>query len=483
LTKQTGGASAGRAKIKVVRVSGVALATVLSSALLGAAAGLWPVVERRLPEPALVTLGGRTPPGDVELGRWVAQRAGAEDRAEVLVRHPDGTLVAPRAELGLNVDREAAVAGLSRPRAPHGKLTRLRVWLGGAAPEPLDVPLGFRLDGARAAAWLGSIAPSLRRDPVDAKLDLPGHQRVEARSGRELDLGASLSRLAALGAGDELTLAFTELAPRVPTSALVDVDPSIVLSEYETDFAKRGGPRVKNIARAAALLDGTLLAPGETWSFNHTVGPRTLERGFVDAPVIVADELEPGVGGGVCQVATTLFAAGVLGGLDVVKRRSHSHPSGYAPLGLDATVLDGEVDLQLKNPYPVPIIVHAFLPVPTRIRVEMLGVSASGKVEHSYAVRKSEDFFRRVDRHPELAPDQVKRHQKGIPGYDVLSTLRTRYADGTERVRHYRSTYYPVPEIYWVGSAVDPSSLPALPERATHTELQGEAVTPAGFSP
>jgi hypothetical protein len=88
-----------------------------------------------------------------------------------------------------------------------------------------------------------------------------------------------------------------------------------------------------------------------------------------------------------------------------------------------------------------------------------------------------------VDRHPELLPDQVKRHQKGIPGYDVLSTLRTRYADGTERVRHYSSTYYPVPEIYWVGSAVDPSSLPALPERATHMEIQGEAVTPAGFSP
>lgn len=466
-----------------MRVSGVALATVLVSATLGAAAGSWTILERRLPEPARVTLGGRTPARNVALGTWVEQRATVEDRAEVLVRHPDGTLVVPRAELGLSVDREAALTELSRPRPPLSKLRRIRVWLGGAAPEALEVPLGFRLNAARAAAWLSRVAPGLRRDAIDAKLDLPGHQRIEARSGQELDLGASLSRLAALGDGDELTLAFTELLPRVPSSALADVDPSIVLSEYETDFAKRGGPRVKNIARAAQLLDGTLLAPGETWSFNRTVGPRTLERGFVDAPVIVADELEPGVGGGVCQVATTLFAAGVLGGLDVVKRRSHSRPSGYAPLGLDATVLDGEVDLQLKNPYPVPIIVHAFLPVPTRIRVEMLGVSAAGKVEHTYAVRKSEDFFRRVDRHPELAPDQVKRHQKGIPGYDVLSTLRTRYADGTERVRHYSSTYYPVPEIYWVGSAVDPSSLPALPERATHTELQGEVTTAVGFSP
>ena len=237
--------------------------------------------------------------------------------------------------------------------------------------------------------------------------------------------------------------------------------------------------------RAAAYLDGTVLAPGEVWSFNRTVGPRTLERGFVDAPVIVQDELEPGVGGGVCQVATTLFAAGVMGGLDVVKRRSHSRPSGYAPLGLDATVIDGEVDLQLRNPYPVPIIVHAFLPVPTRIRVEMLGTVAPGKVDHTYAVLKSEDFFRRIARHDELRPDQVKRHQKGIPGYNVVSTVRTRYVDGSERVRRYTSTYYPVPEIFWVGRDVDVETLPALPERATHTEMQGdgEAVSPASFTP
>jgi vancomycin resistance protein YoaR len=370
-------------------------------------------------------------------------------------------------------------------------LTRLRVALGAPAPTPIDVQPSYRFDATRAARFLGDVAEGLRTEPIDARLDLPRHARIEARVGRELDLGTSLSRLATLGPSDSLQLAFTELAPKIPTSALADVDPSLVLSEYETDFAKRGGPRVKNIARAAQLLDGTLMLPGEVWSFNRNIGPRTLERGFVDAPVIVADELEPGVGGGVCQVATTLFAAGVLGGLDVVRRRSHSRPSGYAPLGLDATVIDGEVDLQLRNPYPVPIIVHAFLPTKTRLRVEMLGTVTPGKIEHSYAVRKSEDFYRKVTRRPELSPDQVKRHQKGIPGYDVVSTVKTRYVDGSERVRRYSSTYYPVPEVYWIGASVDPDSLPALPERATHqiisNEGQGSAgdaeTTPAGFSP
>jgi len=468
-----------------VRVSGVALAIVLVSALAGAGAALWPLLDQRLPEPAQVALGGRIPTRGEALSSWLGRRAEQDGKTEVLVRHPDGVLVVPRRELGLTLDTDAALAELSRPRAASGVLTRLGVAFGRVPPEPLEIEPGYRFDATRAAAWLADIAPGLRREPVDARLDLRGHERIEASAGRELDLAASLSRLAAVGAASEVELAFTQLVPKVPSSTLANVDPTLMLSEYETDFAKRGGPRVKNIARAASYLDGTLMAPGEVWSFNRSVGPRTVERGFVDAPVIVADEVEPGVGGGVCQVATTLFAAGVLGGLDVVKRRSHSRPSGYAPLGLDATVIDGEVDLQLRNPYPVPIIVHAFLPVPTRIRIEMLGSVPPGKVEHTYAVTKSEDFFRRVARHPELKPDQVKRQQKGIPGYDVVSTVRTRYLDGSERVRHYTSTYYPVPEIYWVGSDVDPESLPALPERATHTELQGdgEAVAPASFTP
>ena len=471
-----------------MRVSGVAQVMVLASALAGAGFGVWPVLQR-LPEPARVSLGGSVPSPGVALSSWLEGRAKLEASREVLVHHPDGVLVVQRSALGLGLDTEQAREALQRPRTPSSVFTRVRARLGGAVAPPLDVEPTYRLDAARAAAWLIDLAAGLRRDPVDARLDLSGHARVEARSGRELDLGASLSRLAALGGADELTLAFTEVAPKIPTSALTNVDPSLVLSEYETDFAKRGGPRVKNIARAAKYLDGTVMAPGELWSFNRTVGPRTVERGFVDAPVIVADEVEPGVGGGVCQVATTLFAAGVLGGLDVVKRRSHSRPSGYAPLGLDATVIDGEVDLQLRNPYPVPIIVHAFLPVPTRIRVEMLGTAAPGKVEHTYAVTKSEDFSRRVARHDELRADQIKRQQKGIPGYDVVSTVRTRYVDGSERVRRYSSTYYPVPEIFWVGRDVDPQSLPPLPERATHTELQtasegaSEGITPASFAP
>src|SRR5690606_221451 len=121
-----------------------------------------------------------------------------------------------------------------------------------------------------------------------------------------------------------------------------------------------------------------------------------IDRGFGWAPVILDGELEPGVGGGICQVASTLHAAAVHALLEVVERRSHSRPSGYVSLGLDATVIYGEQDLVIKNPYPAPLIVHAFLPTPTKLRIELLGRDAPGKVSHSYGVMRTHDFFRRV---------------------------------------------------------------------------------------
>jgi vancomycin resistance protein YoaR len=252
------------------------------------------------------------------------------------------------------------------------------------------------------------------------------------------------------------------------------VDVSRVLSSYDTDFAHHAGPRAINIATAARYLNGTVIAPGELFSFNKTVGARTVQRGFTFAPVIVADELEPGVGGGVCQVASTLHAAAVFGGFDVVQRRSHSRPSGYTPLGLDATVIDGELDLKLRNPYDTPLILHAFLPTRTTLRVELLGRDPPGKVEHFAEVKEKHEFVRRIVVEPGFEPNQSKRHQKGIWGYDVLSTVRTTYPDGQRRLRFYTSTYYPVPEVYWVGPGTDPASLPAMPEGALGVEF-GEA--------
>ena len=97
--------------------------------------------------------------------------------------------------------------------------------------------------------------------------------------------------------------------------------------------------------------------PGEEFSYNESTGPRSKANGYKNAPVIVNGKLQDGTGGGVCQVSTTIYNSALYSGLDITKVRNHSLPSAYAPVGKDATVVDGYLDLKFKNPYNHPIYI------------------------------------------------------------------------------------------------------------------------------
>jgi vancomycin resistance protein YoaR len=454
----------------------------IGGGLLAAAAfGAYPWAQGWLERPSGFLVGAHVPPADGALEAWLSwrERAVAARRVTLMT---DGWLEETTfGELGLSLDvtRTARAARLTaQSNSLLGELRR-RI---APSPQVYDVPLVFRFDQERASQRLAALASSVYREPADARLDLAAHARITEVPGRELDLAGTLLQIAR-GERDDgavIALATRPITPRVTSDMLHAVDVARVLSSFETDFTHHAGPRAINIATAARYLNGSLIGPGETFSFNRAVGSRTLERGFTEAPQIVADELEPGVGGGVCQVASTLHAAAVYGGFEILQRRSHSRPSGYTPLGLDATVVDGELDLKLKNPYDSALIVHAFLPTPTTLRVELLGRDAPGKVEHFYQVKDKHEFVRRVVVEPRFEPNQSKRHQKGIRGYDVVSTVRTTYPNGQRRFRTYTSTYYPVPEVYWVGAGTDPNSLPPLPEGAQGVEFGSPAKAPPG---
>jgi vancomycin resistance protein YoaR len=448
-------------------------------ALGGAAAAvtlvLAPRVERCLADRPAVVVGDRRLPPDADPRVFLSELAARLAGREAYLEAPEGNLQTSFGALGIGLDVDATLVTLlhALPRPTTGERLRA-LWHG--EPEPPVVPLTFELDTEHARAELAALAERLHRDPVDARLDLGGHRRVPAAPGRNLDVGATLDAVARGERRDlaRFELSFTSLEPGVKSDELAPVEVQRVLASFETDFSKKPRSRIPNIRTAAGYLNGVIIPPGAIFSFNHTVGPRTEERGFRDAPVIVADELEPGLGGGVCQVATTLFAAAMLGGLEIVERRSHSRPSGYAPLGLDATVIYPEVDLRLKNPYDTPLMIHAWLPNGNVIRVELLGRDAPGKVEHFFASRATAAYGRRVVVKPELAPGTVDKRQKGNSGYDGVSTLRTTLSDGSRHARTYSSKYYPVPEVYWVASGVDLAALPPLPQGAVGTEVSTE---------
>ncbi len=458
-----------------MRISPIAAAFVLGGALAGAAVAAMPWFEAALGDRPALLVGGYVPPERSELEGWLRTRGERLLEREAHLTLPDAVDRVSFADLGIELDVGATLVAIERAELPESAFRKLYRRFR-PDPAPLDVPLALRFDPDKAARTIEAYRERLHLDPENARLDIEGHRNVPDVAGRELDTAATVASIARGGREPDalFTVASAPLKAAVTSDMLSIVDVGRTLASYDTDFAHRGGPRVTNIRRAARYLDGIVLGPGEVLSFNKVVGPRTEARGFTWAPVIVADEMERGLGGGVCQVASTLHAAAVYGGLDVVQRRSHSRPSGYTPLGLDATVIYGEVDLKLKNPYDTPIILHAYLPTKTTVRVELLGREPEGKVEHTYAVRESEEFVRRVVVKDDMTAGEQRRHQKGIKGYDVVSTVTLTRQDGSSSVHYYSSRYWPVPEIYWVGPGTDLRVLPGLPEGASGVEVAGD---------
>lgn len=428
-------------------------------------------------------------PDDPLLAEAVELRASALERSEVLVFAEELSWALAVNELGYSIHREALLkeardkVETEQKRAAEMPLSlRLspgRLWSSlTRAPLSTAALIPIELDLETARTKLQKLARQILVEPEDAVLDIKDHRIHKSRIGRRLSLEAGLTRLAQtpLEVGTLFELPMEVLEPEVTEADLAPVDVSRVLATYETSFRGKAGARAVNIQTAARFLDGAVILPGQELSFNSRVGRRIHGRGFVDAPVIVNDEFEKDVGGGVCQVASTLHAAAVFGDLQIVQRRSHSRPSGYAPIGLDATVIDGEVDLKIRNPYDEPLLVHAFLSGPYKIKVEILGREPDVKVEHAASVQNREAFVRRVWFKEEVPAGQFQLKQKGSEGMDVISVVSRRLSDGKVERRSYTSKYYPVPEVFWVGRQVAPGALPPLPEGAKGLFIEGQEV-------
>jgi hypothetical protein len=457
-----------RKAIGVISVLAVAVA-----ALLG-----WFYVEQRGMAPFRgTTIGGYHPDPSEDYSRWLARQRERWQRAHLETSGGGQRFEVELEDLGIELDLAAMLHQSDRQREGGRLFARIGRFLS-AKTGGQDLTWITRFHREQAAQTLAALANVIDRPPVDAVVDLRRRLRIEARPGLKLDVEATLDWLESHRSVelDEVPLVLRELTPRVSASELTRVDLDHVLSFFETDFRTRAGTRAINIRTAAAALNGVILEPGAVFSFNHVVGPRVESRGYREAPVIVDDELEPGVGGGVCQVATTVHAAAVLAGLDIVERRSHSRPSGYAPLGLDATVLDGQVDLKFRNPFSVPLLLSAFFPDRFRLRVEIVGMTPKYRYEHKYTVAKRHDFYRRVLTKPGGVEEGFKRKQKGIPGYDVVSIVTGKNDAGELRTFRYHSKYWPVPEVYWVAPGTELAALPPLPEGATGIQRDGVTV-------
>jgi vancomycin resistance protein YoaR len=174
---------------------------------------------------------------------------------------------------------------------------------------------------------------------------------VPARNGRvvhELATGRNILA-AALAPGDRTArVVVTHVKPNRTTAQARALGITARIGRYETIYG--GDPnRIHNVQLVAHLVDGKLIAPGATFSFNHATGARTADKGFREAPVIINGELTTGLGGGVCQVSTTVFNAAYEAGLNITERTNHALYISHYPQGRDATVNYPDVDLKFVN--------------------------------------------------------------------------------------------------------------------------------------
>ncbi len=327
---------------------------------------------------------------------------------------------------------------------------------------PFNLPIRYSRDDRVIAALLSRMAQGFTSTPQDAAVTLRAGQVVisrESQEGRTLDVAGSVRRIAAaMDAGSDHATADVEVvAPHFTTENAREI--SAPLATYTTHVG--GVPnRVHNVGLAAAYIRGTILAPGEVFSYNRTVGPRTGSRGFREAPVLIDNELVPGDGGGVCQVSSTLFNVALLSDMQILVRTNHMRPVAYLPIGRDATVTYGGLDLQFKNTSGHYMMIWAWMAgrwltftaygAPDPEKEVSIIVSARDVIAPpAYTVTKNDP----------LLEEGKTVTREALPGYRVRTYRIVRVAGEVVRREMVVSSFYnPVPRTIKIGTKKPPET-------------------------
>ncbi len=225
------------------------------------------------------------------------------------------------------------------------------------------------------------------------------------------------------------------------------------LSSFSTQYNPREINRSHNLELAAMTLDNTILAPGEVFSFNRTVGPRTVARGYREALIIIGGRFQPGLGGGICQVSSTLYNAALLAGLSMAERHNHSLAIPYLPPGRDATIAYGSQDLRFKNHMEHPLYIKTFIS-PGRLTFNFYGHRKYQQhIELSQVTDQVLPFRTERIADPSLRPGQEIVRVAGANGY-IARSFRTFYDDQGQVIKREQLTrdyYHPLNRLVYFG--------------------------------
>lgn len=233
-------------------------------------------------------------------------------------------------------------------------------------PVSKNYKLSFSYDKDKLVTFLNDIEKETNREPVNATLKMSGGNfNVAAdKSGVKLEkdkLQQEISDAIAAGSKSDINekAVYDTVAASVTADKLSAVNTKI--AGFSTEFASRSASaRANNIVLATRAINGTVLMPGDVFSFNGIVGKRTADRGYQSAPVIIDDKIDSDFGGGICQVSSTLYNATLRANVKATERVHHTIPSSYVNLGEDATVDYGNIDYKFKNTLSYPMYIEGY---------------------------------------------------------------------------------------------------------------------------
>jgi len=319
-----------------------------------------------------------------------------------------------------------------------------------AARGEIDLPIGYRFVDGPALDELLALAPQVDRPSLPTRLDLEARKVLPARSGSALLAFDSLSTVA-LGLAEgasRIELAVQDKPPVAdPLDELADaLDVSVVLGSFDTPYRMDDLDRTHNLKVGATAIDGTVLMPGQQFSFNDVVGPRSAEAGYRYATGIAGGELVDTMGGGICQVSSTIFGAGFFAGLEVVRSLPHSRPSSYVDMGLDSTVVYPDIDMKLVNGFEFPVVLHMTVSQ-GKVRAEVLGPRRPYQVAFERQLEEVVPYETIWRNDARLRAGTETVAQRGMRGFKVKRT-RKLYAGGdVVKTEDWELTYRPTTEI------------------------------------
>ena len=202
-----------------------------------------------------------------------------------------------------------------------------------------------------------SIYNEIHKEPVDAYYTQNPYMVVPSENGLDFSISLDEAKNLLNEQKDEYIIPLKVLYPNVTTNMIGNEAFPDLLSEFSTKYAASNRNRTTNLILAANKINGTVLMPGETFSYNKVVGERTIAAGYKEAPIYVDGRVEDGLGGGICQITSTLYNAVLYANLEIVERSNHQFVPSYVNASRDATVVYGAIDFKFKNNrnYPIKI--------------------------------------------------------------------------------------------------------------------------------